>query len=100
MTIEADLSRDESIDDIVGQARRRFGAIDILVNNAGVGQATMRPDNWQQPMRFWDITAEQWQLLCRGAHDGAAAAGARRRPRHDARANGAASSMSRRASAR
>ena len=46
LTIEADLSRDAAISDIVGQARGRFGAIDILVNNAGVGQATLRPGNW------------------------------------------------------
>src|SRR5258708_28911067 len=36
MTIEADLARDESIDEIVAKARGRFGAIDILVHNAGV----------------------------------------------------------------
>jgi len=30
MTIEADIARDESIDDIVSKARNRFGAIDIL----------------------------------------------------------------------
>jgi NAD(P)-dependent dehydrogenase (short-subunit alcohol dehydrogenase family) len=43
MTIEADLARDESIDEIVSKARGRFGAVAILVNNAGVGQATRRP---------------------------------------------------------
>ena len=61
LTIEADLSRDAAISDIVGQACGRFGAIDILVNNAGVGQATLRPGNWQEPLRFWDITADQWR---------------------------------------
>lgn len=61
LTIEADLSRDAAISDIVGQARGRFGAIDILVNNAGVGQATLRPGNLPQPLRFWDITADQWR---------------------------------------
>src|SRR5437588_10707801 len=61
LTIEADLSREAAIADIVGQARGRFGAIDILVNNAGIGQATLRPGNWQQPLRFWDITADQWR---------------------------------------
>src|ERR1700732_5223508 len=45
MTIEADLTRDESIDEIVSKARGHFGMIDILVNNAGVGQATVRSDN-------------------------------------------------------
>jgi short-subunit dehydrogenase len=37
LTIEADLARDESIDEIVAKARERFRVIDILVNNAGVG---------------------------------------------------------------
>jgi NAD(P)-dependent dehydrogenase (short-subunit alcohol dehydrogenase family) len=49
MTIEADLARDESNDEIVAKARGRFGVIDILVNNAGVGQATLRSDNRQAP---------------------------------------------------
>ena len=44
LTIEADLSRDAAISDIVGQA-------------------TLRPGNWQQPLRFWDITADQWRLF-------------------------------------
>src|SRR5437763_3734879 len=61
LTIEADLSRETAIADIVGQARGRVGAVDILVNNAGIGQATLRPGNWQQPLRFWDITADQWR---------------------------------------
>ena len=54
-TIEADLARDESIDEIVAKARGRFGVIDILVNNAGVGQATMRGDNRQRPIKFWEV---------------------------------------------
>jgi len=42
MTIEADLARDETIDEIIAKARGRFGAIDILVNNAGV-----TPEQWK-----------------------------------------------------
>jgi len=61
LTIEADLSRDGAAADIVRQARGRFGTIDILVNNAGIGQATLRPENWQQPLRFWDVTADDWR---------------------------------------
>jgi NAD(P)-dependent dehydrogenase (short-subunit alcohol dehydrogenase family) len=63
MTIEADLARDESIDEIVAKTRGRFGMIDILVNNAGVGQATIRSDNRQRPIKFWEVTAEQWRLF-------------------------------------
>ena len=61
LTIESDLSRDGAATDIVRQARGHFGAIDILVNNAGIGQATLRPENWQQPLRFWDVTADDWR---------------------------------------
>src|SRR5690349_5215156 len=50
MTIEADLARDEAIDEIVAKARGGFGVVDILVNNAGVGQATIRSDNRQRPI--------------------------------------------------
>src|SRR4051812_17005949 len=63
LTIEADLSGDASIDEIVAEARERFGVIDILVNNAGVGQATMRSDNRQHPIKFWEVTPEQWKLF-------------------------------------
>src|SRR6266478_4373817 len=63
MTIEADLARDEAIDEIVAKARGRFGVIDILVNNAGVGQATIRSDNRQHPIKFWEVTPEQWKLF-------------------------------------
>jgi NAD(P)-dependent dehydrogenase (short-subunit alcohol dehydrogenase family) len=63
MTIEADLARDEAIDEIVTKARSRFGVIDILVNNAGVGQASVRSDNRQRPIKFWEVTPEQWRLF-------------------------------------
>ena len=63
LTIEADLARDEAIDEIVAKARDRFRLIDILVNNAGVGQATIRTDNRQRPIKFWEVTPEQWKLF-------------------------------------
>jgi NAD(P)-dependent dehydrogenase (short-subunit alcohol dehydrogenase family) len=63
LTIDADLTQDDAVERIVSAARNRFGTIDILVNNAGVGQATIRPDNRQNPIRFWEITPEQWRLF-------------------------------------
>src|SRR3974377_357592 len=63
LTIEADLARDESIDQIVTKTRGRFGVIDILVNNAGVGQATIRSDNRQRPIKFWEVTPDLWKLF-------------------------------------
>ena len=63
MTITADLAQDESVDQIVSQARARFGTIDVLVNNAGVGQATLRSNNREAPIKFWEVTPEQWKLF-------------------------------------
>jgi NAD(P)-dependent dehydrogenase (short-subunit alcohol dehydrogenase family) len=63
LTVEADLARDDAVDRIVSAARERFGVIDILVNNAGVGQATIRSDNRQHPIKFWEVTPAQWNLF-------------------------------------
>jgi NAD(P)-dependent dehydrogenase (short-subunit alcohol dehydrogenase family) len=63
LTVEADLTRDDAADKIVAAARQRFGAIDILVNNAGVGQATIRSDNRENPIKFWEVTPAQWRLF-------------------------------------
>jgi NAD(P)-dependent dehydrogenase (short-subunit alcohol dehydrogenase family) len=63
LTITADLADDAAVDRIVAAARARFGTIDILVNNAGVGQATIRTDNRENPVKFWEVTPEQWKLF-------------------------------------
>jgi NAD(P)-dependent dehydrogenase (short-subunit alcohol dehydrogenase family) len=61
LTIEADLAGDAAAAEIVARTRSRFGAIDILVNNAGIGQATLRAENWQRPIRFWEVAADDWR---------------------------------------
>ena len=61
LTIEADLSFDSAVVDIIVKTRARFGKVDILVNNAGIGQATLRADNWQQPIRFWEVKPDDWR---------------------------------------
>src|SRR5947208_9177618 len=61
LMIAADLAQDAAAAGIVREARARFGQIDILVNNAGIGQATLRPDNWQRPIRFWEVAADDWR---------------------------------------
>lgn len=63
LTIDADLARDEAAQAIVAAAAARFGEIEILVNNAGVGPGAIRPDSWQNPLKFWEITSEQWRLF-------------------------------------
>jgi NAD(P)-dependent dehydrogenase (short-subunit alcohol dehydrogenase family) len=56
----ADLSQAESFEGIVQAALGISGRIDILVNNAGVGQASIKADQRRNPIRFWEITPEQW----------------------------------------
>ena len=61
LTIQTDLTSDAATDEIVRATRARFGRIDILVNNAGIGPGSIRPDSWQRPLKFWEITPDQWR---------------------------------------
>jgi NAD(P)-dependent dehydrogenase (short-subunit alcohol dehydrogenase family) len=60
LTIQTDLSNDSAVDEITKATRARFGRIDILVNNAGIGPGSIRPDSWERPLKFWEITPDQW----------------------------------------
>jgi NAD(P)-dependent dehydrogenase (short-subunit alcohol dehydrogenase family) len=55
-----DLGQPASFERIVSTALERFGRIDVLVNNAGIGQASVRADQRHNPIRFWEVTPEQW----------------------------------------
>ncbi|HEU0156059.1 MAG TPA: SDR family oxidoreductase [Stellaceae bacterium] len=59
-TIRADLANPASFESIVAAALAVRGRIDILVNNAGIGQGSIRADQRHNPIRFWEITPEQW----------------------------------------
>jgi NAD(P)-dependent dehydrogenase (short-subunit alcohol dehydrogenase family) len=61
LTIQTDLTSDSAVDEITKAARARFGRIDILVNNAGIGPGAIRSDSWQRPLKFWEITPDQWR---------------------------------------
>ncbi len=61
LTHAADLTGPGAAEALVAAARARFGRIDILVNNAGIGMASIRPDNWRNPIKFWKITPDQWR---------------------------------------
>jgi NAD(P)-dependent dehydrogenase (short-subunit alcohol dehydrogenase family) len=61
LTIAADLTDDSAVDAITKATRVKFGRIDILVNNAGIGPGAIRPDSWQRPLSFWEITPDQWR---------------------------------------
>ena len=61
LTIQTDLSNDSAADEVTKATRVRFGRIDILVNNAGIGPGAIRPDSWRRPLKFWEITPDQWR---------------------------------------
>ena len=61
LTVEADLTDDAAVGAITKATRARFGRIDVLVNNAGIGPGSIRPDSWQRPLKFWEITPDQWR---------------------------------------
>src|SRR5215831_563631 len=61
LIIGADLADDSAADAIAKATGGKFGRIDILVNNAGIGPGAIRPDSWQRPLRFWEITPDQWR---------------------------------------
>jgi len=61
LPIQTDLINASAIEEITKAACDRFGHIDILVNNAGIGPGAIRPDSWQRPLKFWEITPDQWR---------------------------------------
>jgi len=98
-TVELDVCSDASVNQALHSTLEKFGAIDILVNNAGVGQATVRGDNRQRPIKFWEVTSEQWELFVT-VHNNAPMALSRALVHDMMRQKWAASSTSRQASAR
>ncbi|MBI3517616.1 MAG: SDR family oxidoreductase [Proteobacteria bacterium] len=59
-TLRADLSDASAADTVKSTVLGQAGRIDILVNNAGIGQGSVRPDFRNDPLRFWQISHEQW----------------------------------------
>jgi NAD(P)-dependent dehydrogenase (short-subunit alcohol dehydrogenase family) len=57
----ADLTDPAAPEAIVAAARNAFGGIDALVNNAGVSVGSLRPDFWQNPVRFWTVEEASWR---------------------------------------
>ena len=58
--VAVDLAQPSSFDRVVSETLGAFGRIDVLVNNAGIGQAGIKADQRRNPLRFWEVTPEQW----------------------------------------
>ncbi|HEX3862709.1 MAG TPA: SDR family oxidoreductase [Stellaceae bacterium] len=58
LPLAADLREPADCDEIVGEARARFGSIDILVNNAGLTFTYIDPDRYRRPtpQKFWQVS--------------------------------------------
>src|SRR5205807_6238633 len=50
IAVRADVSREDEVEAMFAEMRKRFGTIDILVNNAGL----------QRDASFHEMTLEQW----------------------------------------
>jgi glucose 1-dehydrogenase len=53
VAIQADVSREDQVQAMFGEAVKRFGTIDILINNAGL----------QQDAAFQEMSLQQWQQV-------------------------------------
>ncbi|MCB1466731.1 MAG: SDR family oxidoreductase [Rhizobiaceae bacterium] len=59
-TYTVDLSVVGAVDQLVEFAHGIAGGPDVLVLNAGIGQGAIRPDNWRNPINFWDVSLVDW----------------------------------------
>ncbi|PYJ88091.1 MAG: sugar dehydrogenase, partial [Verrucomicrobia bacterium] len=53
IAVRADVSREDEVEAMFAEMRKRFGTIDILVNNAGL----------QRDAPFHEMTLEQWNAV-------------------------------------
>lgn len=61
LTLARDLAAATTCAETIATVRAQLGPVAVLVNNAGMGQGSIRPDNWQRPIRFWEVTPEDWR---------------------------------------
>ena len=67
--IVADLSRDESIDELLNKVKSQCPRIDVLINNAGLGKLTpVGSDDHMRSTKFWDLSFQvnlraPWRII-------------------------------------
>ena len=59
LDIANEMACNRAVDDVVG----RFGRLDALINAAGIGMVVVRDDHMVTPIRFDEITSDQWDLF-------------------------------------
>ena len=59
LDIADELACNRAVDDVVG----RFGRLDSLNNAAGIGMVVVRDDHMVEPIRFDEVTSDQWDLF-------------------------------------
>jgi NAD(P)-dependent dehydrogenase (short-subunit alcohol dehydrogenase family) len=52
----ANVQHTAEVDSIFDAAHKAFGGVDVLFNNAGMGTGSLRPDFWENPIKFWTIS--------------------------------------------
>jgi 3-oxoacyl-[acyl-carrier protein] reductase len=60
-TMFVDLASGQAPEDTVAKVLESERRIDVLINNAGIGTGSIRADSWQNPVPFWEVTAEKWR---------------------------------------
>jgi 3-oxoacyl-[acyl-carrier protein] reductase len=63
LTLRADITQVSECDRVVAEVIARFRRLDALVNNAGIGMQTIRADYMSQPVRFWEVDPDRWQVV-------------------------------------
>jgi NAD(P)-dependent dehydrogenase (short-subunit alcohol dehydrogenase family) len=50
---------------VINELLNRFGTIDAVVNNAGLGMDAIRRNYLSAPLRFWEVSSREWELVMR-----------------------------------
>lgn len=50
---------------LINDQLKRFGTIDAIVNNAALGMDAIRRNYLSAPLRFWDVSPQQWESAMR-----------------------------------
>jgi 3-oxoacyl-[acyl-carrier protein] reductase len=62
-TMLADVADPAACKAVVALALERFGTLHVLVNNAGRGMRYVSESFLTEPTRFWEMSAETWQMV-------------------------------------